>query len=111
MGVNKKDNVQLKEMSLIKPNGVIMSKSIYDKKTDLRWLCRDDQINEFDSGWRAFGDTNDINLIITDIKTLTKVVPIFDKIKDYPVGTYLEFHLDDAGYFFINVKTGERFWL
>ena len=111
MGVSKKENIKLKEMELIKPNGVIMSKSIYDKKSALRWIYRDEQINEIDSGWRVFGDTNDKNLIITDIKTLTKIVPIFDKIKDYPIGTDLEYHLDDAGHFFTNTKTGERLWL
>ena len=98
MGVSKKENIKLKEMELIKPNGVIISKSVYDKKSGLRWIYRDEQIN-------------DKNLIITDIKTLTKIVPIFDKIKDYPIGTDLEYHLDDAGHFFTNTKTGERLWL
>lgn len=109
--IKTNQDVKLKEMELIKPNGIIVSKSIYEKKSDLKWLYRDDAINESDSGWRAFGDTKDKNLIITDIRTFIKIVSLFDKIKDYPIGTDLEFHVDESGYFFTDIKTGERLWL
>ena len=64
-----------------------------------------------DSGWRAFGDTKDKDLIIIDIDTLIKIEPIIEKVKDYPIGTELKFHIDDAGPFFTDSKSGTRLWL
>ena len=93
------------------PNGCIVSKSIYEKKSELIWLYRDDAINEMDSGWRAFGNTKDKDLIITDIDTLIKLVPLVEKVKDYPVGTDLSYKVDSAGPYFTETKTKTRLWL
>jgi len=93
------------------PNGCIISKSIYEKKSELIWLYRDEAINEMDSGWRAFGNHTDNDLIIIDIDTLIKIVPLIDKVKDYPIGTDLQFHIDDAGPYFTETKSGKRLWL
>lgn len=109
----KKNNSKPKKKSQdeqIIPNGCIVSKSIYEKKSQLIWLYRDDAINEMDSGWRAFGNTKDKDLIITDIDTLIKLVPLVEKVKDYPVGTDLSYKVDSAGPYFTETKTGTRLW-
>lgn len=99
-----------KNPDTIIPNGCIISKELYDTKEGLKWLFREEAINEMDSGWRAFGDTKKKELIIIDIDTLIKIVPLINNVKDYPVGTDLEFHIDAAGPFFTDTKTGTRLW-
>jgi len=99
-----------KKEEVIIPNGCIISKELYDQKSGLKWLFRDEAINEMDSGWRAFGDVKNKDLIIVDIDTLIKIFPLIEKVKDYPVGTDLEFHIDAAGPFFTDTQTGTRLW-
>lgn len=106
---NLKSKKKLQDEQII-PNGCIVSKSLYEKKSDLIWLYRDEAINEMDSGWRAFGNAKDKDLLITDIDTLIKLVPLIDKVKDYPVGTDLAYHIDAAGPYFTETKTGTRLW-
>lgn len=107
----KKEPPKIKDMELIKPNGCIISKSIYEKKANIKWLYRDDSVNETDSGWRIVSNTKDKDLIITDINTIEKLAPLFKKVKNYPIGTDLEFNHDDAGDYFIDRKTKTRLWL
>ena len=102
---------KIKEIELIKPNGCIISREIFDNKSGIKWVYRDEAVNETDRGWRIFADTKDKNLIIVDIDTIIKIEPLFDKIKDYPVGTDLELDQDDAGKYFIDNKTETRLWL
>lgn len=106
---NSKSKKNLQEDEII-PNGCIISKSIYEKKSEILWLYRDEAINEMDSGWRAFGNAKDKDLIIIDIDTLIKLVPIVNHVKDYPVGTELEYHVDAAGPYFTERKTKTRLW-
>ena len=94
----------------IKPSGCIISREIYDKTKEIKWAFRDNPVNETDSGWRLFAKTEDKNLIIVDEETITKIEPIFEKIKDYPIGTDLELKKDEAGKFFIDNKTKQRIW-
>lgn len=105
---NSKSKKNLQEEII--PNGCIISKSIYEKKSEIQWLYRDEAINEMDSGWRAFANSKDKDLIIIDIDTLIKLVPIVDHVKDYPVGTDLEYHVDAAGPYFTETKTKTRLW-
>ncbi len=102
---------KLKEMELIKPNGCIISREIYDKKAKVQWVYRHEPVNETDSGWRIFANTNDKNLIIVDIDTVIKIEPFFEKVKDFPIGSDLELNKDDAGKYFIDNKTETRLWL
>lgn len=102
---------KLKELELIKPNGCIVSREIYEKKANIKWVYRDEPVNETDSGWRIFAKTDDKNLIIVDIDTVIKIEPYFEKVKDFPVGTDLELSKDDAGKYFTDNKSGTRLWL
>lgn len=102
---------KLKELELIKPNGCIVSREIYDKKAKIKWVYRDEPVNETDSGWRIFANTNDKNLIIVDIDTIIKLEPYFEKIIDFPTGTDLELNKDDRGKYFTDNKSGTRLWL
>lgn len=101
---------KIKEIDLLKPTGCIIPKSIYDKKSDIKWLYRDTPINETDSGWRIFGTKEDKDVIIIDIDILISIEPLFAKIKDSPIDTELELKEDEAGKYFINVNTNERLW-
>ena len=83
---NSKEKKKLQEEII--PNGCIISKSIYEKKTEIRWLYRDEAINEMDSGWRAFGNSKDKDLIIVDIDTLIKLIPITTTIISIIIKTY-----------------------
>ncbi len=106
----KKEPMKKKEIEEIIPNGCIISKSIYEKKSGIKWLFRDEAINEMDSGWRVFGDSKDKNMMIIDIDSLIQIEPIFKNVKDYPIGTELEFNIDAAGHYFVDTKTKERLW-
>ena len=38
--------------------GVIITKSIYQRTSKLKWLFREESVNPSDNGWRAIGDND-----------------------------------------------------
>jgi hypothetical protein len=59
--------------------GVIITKSIYQGTSKLKWLFREESVNPSDNGWRAIGDNdtqeyldNPENSMVVDFNTLAK---------------------------------------
>ena len=95
--------------------GVIITKSIYQRTSKLKWLFREESVNPSDNGWRAIGDNdtqeyidNPENSMIVDFNTLANIEPAVLLVYDMPVGTELEFFFDDTGRYFIDTNTGKR---
>lgn len=95
--------------------GVIITKSIYQGTSKLKWFFREESVNPSDNGWRAIGDNdtqeylnNPENSMVVDFNTLANIEPAVLSVYDMPVGTDLEFFFDDTGRYFVDTNTGNR---
>lgn len=105
-----------KKVKLIEnAGGCIITKSLYEGTSTLRWLFREESVNAIDNGWRAFGDSdtqeyidNTANSIVVDFNTLAELEPAVLSVFNMPIGTDLEFRSDDTGKYFVDNNTGKR---
>ena len=95
--------------------GCIVTKSVLQGNTPLKWLFREEPVNEVDNGWRAMGrdDTQEYidessNHAICDINTLINIEPTVLNVYEMPVGTDLEFVEDATGKYFVDTRTGKE---
>ena len=93
----------------------IITKSLMNGETKLRWLFREEPINNIDTGWMAFGDkdnddyvNNPKNLAIVDLNTLVNIEPTVLNVYEMPIGTDLIFINENGEKYFINSKTNEQ---
>ncbi len=94
--------------------GCMITKSLLSGKSTLKWIFRNESINDVDTGWRAFGDTDtqeyiDIvdNHTIVSFNTLANLEPMVLDIYHLPIGTDLEYHCDETGRYFTDNNTGQ----
>lgn len=95
--------------------GCIITKSLYEGSSKLKWIFREESVNQVDNGWRAIGDTDTQeyintpgNNMVVDFDRLVEIEPAVLAIYDMPVGTDLEFCHDETGRYFIDSNTGKR---
>ena len=95
--------------------GCIITKSLYEGSSKLKWMFREEGVNPADNGWRAIGDTDTeeyINVpennVVVDFDRLVEIEPAVLAVYGMPVGTDLEFCCDENGKYFIDSSTGER---
>lgn len=95
--------------------GVVITKSIYQGTSKLKWFFREKSVNPSDNGWRAIGDNdtqeyldNPENSMVVDFNTLASIEPAVLLVYDMPAGTDLEFCQDDTGKYFVDANTGNR---
>ena len=93
----------------------IVTKSILNGETKFRWLFREEPLNNIDTGWMAFGDSDNDeyvndpkNLSVVDLNTLINIEPTILNVYEMPVGTDLIFIEEDGEKYFINAKTNEQ---
>ena len=93
--------------------GTIVSKSILNGTSRLKWLFR--QEGGHGNGWIAFGDTdtqeyvNDVkNMEIVDFNTLANIEPAVADVFYMPMGSDLEFRSDKTGTYFVDTRTGKE---
>ena len=93
--------------------GTIVSKSILNGTSRLKWLFR--QEGGHGNGWIAFGDTdtqeyvNDVkNMEIVDFNTLANIEPAVVDVFYMSVGSDLEFRSDKTGTYFVDTRTGKE---
>ena len=93
--------------------GSIVSKSILNGTSRLKWLFR--QESEHGNGWVAFGDTDTQeyvddanNMAIVDFNTLANMEPTVVNVFYMPVGSDLEFRSDKTGKYFVDTRTGKE---
>ena len=92
----KKTEETLKTHNL---GGCIITRSLYEGNSKLKWIFREDSVNPSDNGWRALGDTDTeeyINIpennLVVDFDRLVEIEPAVLAIYNLPVGTDLEFN-------------------
>lgn len=93
--------------------GTIVSKSILEGTSKLKWLFR--QEGGHGNGWIAFGDAdtqeyvdNPDNMTIVDFNELANIEPAVVNVFFLPVGADLEFCDDKTGKYFVDTRTGEE---
>ena len=93
----------------------IVTKSILNGETKFRWLFREEPLNNIDTGWMAFGDSDNDdyvndpkNLTVVDLNTLINIEPTILNVYEMPIGTDLIFIEEDGEKYFINAKTNEQ---
>ena len=93
----------------------IVTKSLLNSETNFRWLFREEPLNNIDTGWMAFGDSDNDeyvndpkNLTVVDLNTLINIEPTILNVYEMPVGTDLIFIEEDGEKYFINAKTNEQ---
>ena len=94
--------------------GCIITKSLYEGTSKLKWIFREEGANPADNGWRAIGDTDTEeyinttgNNMVVDFDRLVEIEPAVLAIYDMPVGTDLEF--DAQRRVFIDSNTGKEY--
>ena len=98
-----------------KAGGMIVTKSLLDGKSRLKWIFIEESTNSADNGWRAIGDSdtqeyidNPENMLVVDFNTFANIEPAILAIYNLPVGTDLELCIENEKRFFIDTKTGKR---
>lgn len=93
--------------------GTIVSKSILNGTSRLKWLFR--QESGYGNGWIAFGDTdtqeyvNDAkNMEVVDFNVLANIEPAVVNVYYLPVGADLEFRSDKSGKYFVDTGNGQE---
>ena len=93
--------------------GMIITKSLLNEKTILKWLYREEPVNSQDNGWRAIGasDTQEYmndpnNSAIVDFNTFANIEPAVLSVYNMPFGTELEFKNDTSGRYFVDLNNG-----
>ena len=93
----------------------IVTKSLLNGESNFRWLFREEPLNNIDTGWMAFGDSDNDdyvndpkNLTAVDLNTLINIEPTILNIYEMPIGTDLIFIEEDGDKYFINAKTNEQ---
>ena len=93
----------------------IVTKSLLNGESNFRWLFREEPLDNIDTGWLAFGDSDNDdyvndpkNLTVVDLNTLINIEPTILNVYEMPVGTDLIFIEEDGEKYFINAKTNEQ---
>ena len=110
----KKKNDENKIVVFIKDaGGMIVTKSLLEGKSKLKWIFRENSVNSADNGWRAIGDTDSQdyidkseNMVVVDFNTFVNIEPAVLAIYDLPVGTDLEFRIENGKRYFVDTQTG-----
>ena len=94
--------------------GCIITKSLYEGTSKLKWIFREEGVNPADNGWRAIGDTDTeeyINTpgsnVVVDFDRLVEIEPAVLAIYNLPAGIDLEF--DPEQKVFIDSNTGKEY--
>ena len=106
----KKDMEPLNTHNL---GGCIVTKSLLEGSSKLKWIFRENPCNPVDNGWRAIGDLdtqeyidNPNNSVGVDFDRLVEIEPAVLAIYSLPIGTDLEF--DSEKRVFIDNNTGKE---
>lgn len=111
----KKENKENKKAIFISnAGGMIITKSLLEGKSKLKWIFRENSTNAADNGWRAIGDTdtqeyinNRKNMTVVDFNTFANIEPAILAIYNLPVGTDLEFHIENGKRYFVDTQSGK----
>ena len=93
----------------------IVSNNILENKANIKWILRENSVNELDNGWRFLSeiDTEEYlshaeNMSICDWNTIVEIEPAVLSIFNMPIGTELTMIYEDERVYFLDTITGQK---
>ena len=93
----------------------IVSNNILKNKANIKWIFREDFVDELDNGWRFFSqiDTEEYlshseNMSICDWSTIVEIEPAVLSIFNMPIGTELTMIYEEERVCFLDTITGQK---
>lgn len=83
--------------------GCIVSENVWNQTAPVRWLVREESVNDVDNGWRVWSALDDSdyldnpdNLRVADYNDVCALEPLMVAVYHFPVGSDLQI-VDDGG--------------
>ena len=93
----------------------IVSNNILKNKANIKWILRENSVNELDNGWRFLSeiDTEEYlshaeNMSICDWSTIVEIEPAVLSIFNMPIGTELTMIYEEERVCFLDTITGQK---
>ena len=93
----------------------IVSNNILENKANIKWILRENSVNELDNGWRFLSeiDTEEYlshaeNMSICDWSTVVEIEPAVLSIFNMPIGTELIIIYEDERVYFLDSNSGQK---
>ena len=93
----------------------IVSNNILKNKANIKWILRENSVNELDNGWRFLSeiDTEEYlshaeNMLICDWSTIVEIEPAVLSIFNMPIGTELILIYEGEKKYFIDSSSGQK---
>lgn len=93
----------------------IVSNNILKNKANIKWIFREDSVDELDNGWRFFSqiDTEEYlshseNMSVCDWSTIVEIEPAVLSIFNMPIGTELTMIYEEERVCFLDTITGQK---
>ena len=93
----------------------IVSNNILENKANIKWIFREDSVDELDNGWRFLSeiDTEEYlshveNMSICDWSTIVEIEPAVLSIFNMPIGTELTMIYEDERVYFLDTISGQK---
>lgn len=93
----------------------IVSNNILKNKANIKWILRENSVNELDNGWRFLSeiDTEEYlshaeNMLICDWSTILEIEPAVLSIFNMPIGTELILIYEGEKKYFIDSSSGQK---
>ena len=95
----------------------IVSNNILENKANIKWILREDSVNELDNGWRFLSEidteeylSNAENMSICDWSTIVEIEPAVLSIFNMPIGTELTMIYEEERVCFLDTITGQKLY-
>ena len=93
----------------------IVSNNILKNKANIKWVFREDAVDELDNGWRFLSEidteeylSNPENMSVCDWSTIVEIEPAVLLLYDMPIGTEIALIYEDERRYFIDTNTGSK---
>ena len=93
----------------------IVSNNILENKANIKWILRENSVNELDNGWRFLSeiDTEEYlshaeNMSTCDWSTIVEIEPAVLSIFNMPIGTELILIYEGEKKYFIDSNSGQK---
>ena len=93
----------------------IVSNNILKNKANIKWIFREDAVDELDNGWRFPSEidteeylSNPENMSVCDWSTIVEIEPAVLSIFDMPIGTEITLIYEGERRNFIDTNTGSK---
>lgn len=95
--------------------GCIVSKRILSGESPVKWMFREESVNEIDNGWRFFSSMDDDdyvnhveNLTVCDFNTVANIEPLVLGYYTFPVGSDFQLAGENGKTVMYDNNTGKK---